>query len=244
MPTVLLLSTSDTDLITARASGAEYRWANPSRLIDGELADLLAGADLAVVRVLGGYRTWQDDIDAVVATGVPTVVLSGEQTPDADLMSHSTVPAGVALQAHIYLAQGGVTNLRHLHAFLSDTVLMTGFGFGEPESTPSWGLIERASDADGPTVAVLYYRAQQLAGNTAYIDALCRAIEEAGGRPLPIFCASLRTAEPEGLCLSVGRPAPVSGQAFRSADGPRRSAGRNASRARRRLWRRHGGVDE
>jgi len=36
-PTVLLLSTSDTDLITARASGAPYRWANPSRLVDGEL---------------------------------------------------------------------------------------------------------------------------------------------------------------------------------------------------------------
>ena len=164
MPTVLLLSTSDTDLITARASGAEYRWANPSRLIDGELADLLAGVDLAVVRVLGGYRTWQNDIDAVVAAGVPTVVLSGEQTPDADLMSHSTVPAGVALQAHIYLAQGGVTNLRHLHAFLSDTVLMTGFGFGEPEATLSWGLLDRSSDAQGPTVAVLYYRAQQIAG--------------------------------------------------------------------------------
>ena len=43
-PTVLLLSTSDTDLITARASGAEYRWANPSRLIEGELEELLAGA--------------------------------------------------------------------------------------------------------------------------------------------------------------------------------------------------------
>ena len=55
----------------------------------------------------------------------------------------------------VYLAQGGVTNLRHLHAFLSDTVLMTGFGFGEPESTPSWGLLERSSDADGPTVAAL-----------------------------------------------------------------------------------------
>ncbi len=36
-PTVLLLSTSDTDLITARASGAHYRWANPSRLVAGEL---------------------------------------------------------------------------------------------------------------------------------------------------------------------------------------------------------------
>src|SRR6201991_2878743 len=100
-PTVLLLSTSDTDLITARASEATYRGANPSRLVDGELEELLAGADVAVVRILGGYRAWQDGIDIVVASGVPTVVVSGEQAPDADLMSHSTVPAGVAVQAHI-----------------------------------------------------------------------------------------------------------------------------------------------
>ncbi len=128
-PTVLLLSTSDTDLMTARASGAGYRWANPSRLVDGELAELLDGADLAVIRILGGYRAWQDGIDAVVASGVPTVVVSGEQSPDAELMEQSTTPAGVALQAHVYLAQGGVENLRQLHAFLSDTLLMTGFGF-------------------------------------------------------------------------------------------------------------------
>ena len=131
-PTVLLLSTSDTDLITARASGAHYRWANPSRLVDGELEELLAGADVAVVRILGGYRAWQDGIDTVVASGVPTVVVSGEQSPDADLMGHSTTPAGVALQSHIYLAQGGVANLRQLHAFLCDTLLMTGFGFVPP----------------------------------------------------------------------------------------------------------------
>ena len=49
VPTVLLLSTSDTDLIAARASGANYRWANPSRLIDGELAELLAGVQVVVV---------------------------------------------------------------------------------------------------------------------------------------------------------------------------------------------------
>ena len=42
---------------------------------------------------------------------------------------------------------------------------------------------------------MLYYRAQHLAGNTGYIEALCRAIEDAGGRPLPVFCASLRTAD-------------------------------------------------
>ena len=138
-PTVLLLSTSDTDLITARASGADYRWANPSRLVSGELDEQLAGADLVVIRILGGYRAWQDGIDAVVASGVPTVVVSGEQSPDAELMGHSTVPAGVAVQAHIYLAQGGVDNLRQLHAFLCDTVLMTGFGFAPPASHAELG---------------------------------------------------------------------------------------------------------
>ena len=201
-PTVLLLSTSDTDLITARASGAEYRWANPSRLIEGELEELLAGAGVVVTRILGGYRAWQDGIDAVAASRVPAVVISGEQAPDADLMERSTVPAGIAVQTHNYLAQGGVDNLRQLHAFLCDTVLMTGFGFSPPAATASWGVPERETAAGaGPTVAVLYYRAQQLAGNTAYIEALCAAIERAGGRPLPVYCTSLRTPEPELLEL-------------------------------------------
>ena len=144
----------------------------------------------------------------MVASGVPTIVVSGEQSPDADLMGHSTTPAGVALQSHIYLAQGGVPNLRQLHAFLCDTLLMTGFGFAPPETTPNWGILDRATrDGDGPTIAVLYYRAQHLAGNTRYIEALCQAIEAAGGTPLPIFCASLRTADAGLLDLisTVGR---------------------------------------
>ena len=206
MPTVLLLSTSDTDLITARASGADYRWANPARLLqdelDRELAELLDGVDLVVVRILGGYRAWQHGIDALVAGPVPTVVLSGEQAPDAELMRYSTAPAGVALQAHIYLAQGGVTNVANLHRFLCDTLLMTGEAFDPPVSVPGWGVLGHPqTDGDGPTVAVLYYRAQHLAGNTGYITALCDAIVAAGGRPLPVYCASLRTPEPELLEL-------------------------------------------
>ena len=211
-PTVLLLSTSDTDLITARASGAAFRWANPSRLIEGELSELLAGADAVVVRVLGGYRAWPDGIDACLAAGLPVVVVSGEQAPDAELMRRSTVPAGIAMQTHTYLAQGGVDNLAQLHAFLSDTLLMTGFGFAPPATTPVWGLLDPpCADCDGcgrrcdgdnrPTIAVLYYRAQQLAGNTAYIRAMCTAIKQAGGRPLPVYCTSLRTPEPELLEL-------------------------------------------
>jgi cobaltochelatase CobN len=211
---VLLLSTSDTDLITARASGSSYRWANPSRLLQsdlaGELTALLDGVDVVVIRLLGGYRAWQDGIDLVAASGVPTVVVSGEQAPDADLMERSTVPAGIAVQTHIYLAQGGTENLANLHSFLTDTVLMTGLGFAPPAVTPSWGHLERPeSAAAGPTVAVLYYRAQQLAGNTAYIGALCDAIEAAGGRPLPLYCASLRTADDELLATLADADAMV-----------------------------------
>ncbi|EUA06486.1 putative cobalamin biosynthesis protein cobN [Mycobacterium kansasii 732] len=142
-PTVLLLSTSDTDLISARSSGKNYRWANPSRLSDHELPGLLAGVSIVVVRILGGYRAWQSGIDAVIASGAPAVLVSGEQAADAELTDLSTVAAGTAVQAHIYLAHGGVDNLRQLYAFLSDTVLMTGYGFTPPLS-PRPGVNWRA----------------------------------------------------------------------------------------------------
>jgi cobaltochelatase CobN len=206
-PTILLLSTSDTDLITARTSGAGYRWANPSRLLPDDLTALLSGVDVVVVRILGGFRAWEDGIDEVLARGIPAIVVSGEQAPDADLVDRSSVPAGIALQTHIYLAQGGVDNLRQLHAFLSDTVLMTGVGFEPPVSTPTWGVLERPAPEGGsagsPRIAVLFYRAQHLAGNTGYVEELCRAIESAGGTPVPVYCASLRTAEP-GLLELLG----------------------------------------
>ncbi|MET8655364.1 cobaltochelatase subunit CobN [Nocardia aurea] len=199
---ILLLSTSDTDLLSARASGADYRWGNPARLLVDDLPALLDGADLVIVRILGGKRAWEEGLDAVRASGVPMVALGGELAPDAELMECSTVPGGVAADAHNYLAAGGAENLRQLHAFLSDTVLLTGHGFDPPVQLPSWGELERSArelDAEAPTVAVIYYRAQHLAGNTGYIDALCTAIEDAGARPLPLYCASLRTAEPELL---------------------------------------------
>ncbi|MEV6337673.1 cobaltochelatase subunit CobN [Nocardia vinacea] len=199
---ILLLSTSDTDLLSARASGAEYRWGNPARLLVEDLPALLDGVDLVIVRILGGKRAWEDGLAAVRASGVPMVALGGEIAPDAELMECSTVPGGVAADAHNYLAAGGAENLRQLHNFLSDTVLLTGHGFEPPVQLPSWGELERTPGATAehpPTVAVIYYRAQHLAGNTAYIDALCTAIENAGAKALPLYCASLRTAEPELL---------------------------------------------
>ncbi|AIG79062.1 Hypothetical protein AJAP_31200 [Amycolatopsis japonica] len=195
---ILLLSTSDTDLLSARSSEAEYRLANPARLDLAELPALLDGAKIVVVRILGSERSWQEGLDTVRASGAHVVVLGGEQTPDAQLMKLSTVPAGTAAEAHAYLAQGGPANLTQLHRFLSDTLLLTGDGFEPPAVQPLWGVLEREpKSTEGPVVAILYYRAHHLSGNTEFVHALADAVEDAGGRALPIHCASLRTREPE-----------------------------------------------
>jgi cobaltochelatase CobN len=203
---IVLLSTSDTDLLSARASGADYRLGNPSRLAIAELPSLLDGATAVVVRILGGRRAWEDGLDAVLASGVPAIVLGGEQVPDAELMELSTVAGGIVAEAHAYLAHGGQENLRQLARFLSDAIELTGEGFEPPTPMPTWGYLDRsAGQAETghaqpgtvrPTVAILYYRAHHVAGNTGFVHALADAIEDAGGLALPLFVSSLRTAEP------------------------------------------------
>jgi len=199
---LLLLSTSDTDLMSARTADGPvpWRYANPTRLHLDDLPDLLAGTELVVVRLLGGQRAWPEGLEALRAGPGPVVVLTGEQAPDAELMGLSTVAAGIAAQAHAYLAHGGARNLSELASFLSDTVLLTGHGFDPPEPAPAWGRLERtASRTQGPLVAVLYYRAHHMSGNVGFIHTLCEQVEAAGGQTLAVWCASLREAEPSLL---------------------------------------------
>ncbi|RQW86069.1 cobaltochelatase subunit CobN, partial [Micromonospora globispora] len=197
---ILLLSTADTDLLAARASGAGYRLANPARVAVDAVPALLDGVDLAVVRLLGGRQAWPDGLAAVLDSGVPTVVLGGEALPDAELMAASTVASGVATQALAYLVEGGPENLAQLARFLSDTVLLTGEGFTSPAPTPPHGILgdhpAAEAAADRPTVGIVFYRAHALAGNTAFVETLADAVTAAGGNPLPVYCGSLRGLAP------------------------------------------------
>ncbi|WP_042402041.1 cobaltochelatase subunit CobN [Streptacidiphilus carbonis] len=206
MTTVLLLSTSDTDLLAAGAADAGYRVANPTRVEVGEELDrLLTGADVVVVRLLGGRRAWEEGLAAIARSGLPAVLLGGESVPDAELMGMSSVPAGVVAEALAYLVEGGPANLAELARFLSDTVLLTGEGFAPPQPMPLYGVSGSRPVVEGrPTVGVLFYRAHELSGNTAFVDTLCDAIEERGGNALPVFCGSLRGADAELFAL-LGR---------------------------------------
>jgi cobaltochelatase CobN len=223
--TILLVSTADTELLAAAASGAGYLTANPARTPAADVAELAARSDLVVLRLLGGRKAWPEGVSVLTAAGGqrpanrPLVALGGEATPDAELMALSTVPAGVAAEALGYLREGGPENLRELARFLSDTVFLTGEGFDPPRPMPSYGVHQLPTpsspssmimDSSGqiaalsvhdhespvaPTVAVVFYRAHELAGNTAFVDTLCAALARHGATPLPVFCGSLRSAD-------------------------------------------------
>ncbi len=207
MTRIALLSTSDTDLLCARASGADYLYANPSRPGHTSMGEVIEAADIVVARILGSPQDLCSGFRRIHATGTPMIVLGGEQTPNAALMELSTVPVGVVREAHRYLAQGGAENLAQLHAFLGDTLLLTGEGFAPPVELPSWGVLDRPAPAtvDGPDpsvlshevrprVGILFYRAQYAADNTAYVHALAEAVDAAGGIGVPIYATSLRDA--------------------------------------------------
>ena len=210
MLTIFLVSTADTELLAAAASGAGYLTANPARTGPDEAAALAGRADLVVLRLLGGRKAWPEGVAALSASGRPLVALGGEAAPDAELVTLSTVPAGVAAEALAYLREGGPDNLRELARFLSDTLSLTGEGFAPPQPMPAYGLSSMIVNSSGqiasrtvhdhgsasPVVAVVFYRAHEVAGNTGFVDALCAALAERGATPRAVFCGSLRSAEP------------------------------------------------
>ena len=209
---ILVLSNADTELLALRtilhrlpAGFPPVRAANPASLAEPPSAE---GATLVVVRLLGGRSAWEEPFDQLRQRcsdgGVPLVALGGEADPDPEMTAHSTVPTGIVAEAHRYFAAGGPENLAQALRFLADTVLLGGFGFEPPQPIPMVGLYRSPADVptpvpdDGTTgqgavrVGVVFYRAHLIAGNTQFVDDLCRVLADAGAEPVPIYCYSLR----------------------------------------------------
>ena len=195
MTRIALLSTSDTDLLSARACGADYLLANPSRPSHTAMDAALEAADIVVLRILGSTDSLNGGFERIRDAAKPMIVLGGEQAPSAELMELSTVPIGVAAQAHRYLAEGGPDNIAQLHAFLSDTILLTGEGFEPPMTLPEWGFSKRAVIDGLPRIGILFYRAHESSGNNKFVHDLADAIDATGEAVgVPIFSSSLRAA--------------------------------------------------
>ncbi|HEV8223995.1 MAG TPA: cobaltochelatase subunit CobN, partial [Rubrobacteraceae bacterium] len=216
--TFLFLTTADTEILAA-ARAAELLpedfprvlCANPAMLEDaGAFFDeVLPETRAVLVRLLGGRRAWPEGLEELrrrcERLGIPLLAFGGEAEPDAELTALSTAPSGAVAEAFEYLRWGGVSNTANLVRFVVDTLLLEGYGFEQPAPVPELGVyhsrlldgstledLVALHDHDRPTVGVIFYRTHLLGGNTAFVDALVDALEEAGANALPVYCYSLR----------------------------------------------------
>jgi cobaltochelatase CobN len=211
------VTTADTEILATAAAVERLpdgfppvRCANPAAALDQDafVEELLDGARVVLCRILGGRRGWPVGFDLLRARcaerGIALVALGGEVEPDAEMTAASLAPAGAVAQAGEYLRHGDVENVEQLLRFLADTFLLEGHGFAPPRELPDLGVyvpgvgdvpIEDAvarCEPGRPTVGICFYRSHRITGNTAFVDALCAALEEAGANAFAVWSTTLR----------------------------------------------------
>ncbi len=214
---ILILTTADTEILAlSQAVGAlpngfpPVRAANPASLDADDVQRLVVQmeARLAVVRLLGGIRAWDDGFRRLQRVcgerGIPLIALPGDQQADAQLAAACTVLPEISQRAYEYFQHGGAANMLHLLLYLANSTLGATYdvqparelaweGVYHPElggETTLEALTERWCP-EQPTVGIVFYRAHWMSGNLAWLDALVHALESVGANVLPLFCYSM-----------------------------------------------------
>ena len=218
---ICVLSAADTELASlaaaqdARAAdGPSLRLVNLMRLahpmsVDAWIEATGRHAKLIVVRALGGrgYSTHLLDALRTAATrhGFALAALPGDGKPDPELADYTTIDphgAGVLWRC---LTAGGADNCGRFLEACAD-IIAGRQPSAEPRELPSAGVwldgrsvsaeeAQRQFVSDRPTVAITFYRALVLGGQTQPIDALVEASRAEGLNVIPIYAASLKDAE-------------------------------------------------
>jgi len=174
--------------------------------VDKYLDDVVQHAKLVVVRLLGGVRYWPYGVEELSALcrkrGIALAVLPGDDQPDPELASLSTLPPADAHRLWQYCVQGGPDNARNLLLYAGAligrpadwrepaTLLRAGLYWpGLPQ--PSLDDLRRHWQSDRTVAAFVFYRAVLQSGDLAAIDALIVALAAAGLNALPVYATSL-----------------------------------------------------
>ena len=177
--------------------------------VDLYLDDVVSHARFIIVRVLGGRGYWEYGVEQLVAhardNDIPLVLLPGDDQPDGEMLSLSTLKGQAWQQIWRYLVEGGPGNagnlLRYVYEYLTpDTdwhwqppAPLVKAGLYWPGTTGmSLAQIGAKWHADRPVAAIVFYRALVQAGNLDVIDALIGALDKAGINALPVFVSSLK----------------------------------------------------
>ncbi|GAC1545587.1 MAG: cobaltochelatase subunit CobN [Collimonas sp.] len=195
---------------------------------DAQMAMLLthelAAAKIIILRVLGRLGSvpgFAELVRHAQSQGRHLIAVSGTGEPDQELAAVSTVSSDVLQQVLAYFQAGGSVNLAQLLRYLSDHLLLTGFGFEPAVALPEHGIYHPALPQDAgidewlahhqperPSVGIVFYRAHWMSGNTRFVDALVDALEKRGMNVLPVFTSSLRAGAgaEDGGGLSAALP--------------------------------------
>ncbi|WP_374653275.1 cobaltochelatase subunit CobN [Dongia sp.] len=218
---IVVLSAADTELAALAAAHAalpepkpSLRLANLLQLqhhmsVDLYLDQVVAGAKLVVLRLIGGERYWPYGVEQIaavtVARGIKFACLSGDDQPDTELARRSTLPEADAHRLWQYQVHGGQLNAE---GFLNFAASLIGYAtvWQEPRPLLRAGLYWPGAQilgvgdlvphwrAGAPVAGIVFYRALLQAGTLAPIDALIQALVARGLNPLPIFVNSLKEA--------------------------------------------------
>ncbi|MEL6551010.1 MAG: cobaltochelatase subunit CobN [Pseudomonadota bacterium] len=215
---IVVLSAADTELAGLSQARSEMeapptlRLANLTHLahplsVDMHLEACATRARLVIIRLLGGAGYWRYGFEQYAArlreAGVPVAFLPGDDKPDEELRTFSTVADDDYDALWAFLVEGGPQNAV---GFLTLAQAMLGEAERPAGATPllKAGLYwPGAGQADlprlqsawiegAPVVPLVFYRALVQGAGLNPINRLVKALARRGLNPMPVFVASLK----------------------------------------------------
>ncbi|MBZ8117320.1 cobaltochelatase subunit CobN [Roseovarius sp. LXJ103] len=233
---IIFISAADTELSALSAARAEMetppglRLANLTHLahpmsVDLHLDNCAAKSRLVIARVLGGTGYWKYGAEQYAArlheAGVPLALLPGDDKPDPELRSLSTISDADYDALWSYLVEGGPENAANFLTY--GQAMLSGAARPDPARPllragvywPGSGLADlgaaKAAWTDGaPIVPIIFYRALVQGAGLHPINRLTKSLLRRGLNPLPIFVASLKDPVSVGALEQLFAAAPPS----------------------------------
>ncbi len=222
---VVFLSAADTDISCLNSAYSKLsarekklpslRMANLSYLkrelsVDNYIDAVVGSARLAVVRMLGGKNYYPYVCDAFIRecekNKIPLIFIPGDDSPDVDLVSLSSVSPDAVQTVWNYFSFGGTENHVNFLKFVFSKFFGFSFSAKPPEKMPdifcrdalkSAAVNEKktAFSKNIGNAAIVAYRSHYLADNLSPIETLAEKLAKYGFSPTVIFVKSLRERE-------------------------------------------------
>jgi cobaltochelatase CobN len=213
---LVVMSFSDSDLGAFAAGWHRAAGALPSlRLqnivalkhpvsVDTYLENTLSGAKAILIRLIGGEAYWPYGLasiqDLARRRGIALAVLPADGRPDPALDALSTLPVSTLRRLTELCEAGGAVAAQ---AALAQLCIAAGLYAGPVPGNkrvpdmgfydPDMGVIA-APPAQTPFVLVSFYRSYLTAADTSPVDAVIRALRDAGFAACGVFAPSLKAA--------------------------------------------------